>query len=94
MLVMFEGEQMANWSSVLRLLLLAFLVSSEERIAPKRSVQILILTGGLLLLTVIFAWFFQEQIGKSFLNIAIVVFVVFVLVARSVGAVIDLRNKS
>ena len=91
---MFEGEQMTNWSSVLRLLLLAFLVSSKERSAHKRPVQILMLTGGLLLLTVIFAWFFQEQIGKSFLNIAIVVFVVFVLVARSVGAVIDLRNKS
>ena len=85
---------MANWSSVLRLLLLAFLVSSEERIARKRPVQILMLTGGLLLLTVIFAWFFQEQIGKSFLNIAIVVFVVFVLVARSIVALIDLRNKS
>ena len=85
---------MANWSSVLRLLLLAFLVSSEERIARKRPVQILMLTGGLLLLTVIFAWFFQEQIGKSFLNTAIVVFVVFVLVARSIVALIDLRNKS
>ena len=69
-------------------------MSSEERIAPKRSVQILMLTGGLLLLTVIFAWFFQEQIGKSFLNIAIVVFVVFVLVARSIFALNDLRNKS
>jgi len=52
------------------------------------------LTGGLLLLTVIFTWFFQEQIGKSFLNITIVVFAVFVLVARSIVALIDLRNKS
>ena len=84
---------MANWSSVLRLLLLAFLVSSEERIARKRPVQILMLTGRLLLLTVIFAWFFQEQIGKSLLNIAVVVFVVFVLVARSIFALIDLRDK-
>jgi len=85
---------MANGSSVLRLPLLAFLVSSEERIVPKRSVQILMLTGGLLLLTVIFAWFFQEQIGKSFLNIAIVAFFVFVLVARLVGTAIHMRNKS
>jgi O-antigen ligase len=91
---MFEGEQMTNWSSVLRLLLLTFLVSSEDRIDRKRSVQILMLTGGLLLLTLIFAWFFQEQIGKSFLNIAIVVFVVFFLVARSIVYLIDLRNKS
>jgi len=52
------------------------------------------LTGGLLLLTVILAWFFQEQIGDSFLNIAIVVFVVFVLVARSIFGLIDLLNKS
>jgi len=85
---------MANLSSVYRLLLSKLLVSSEERIARKRPVQVLMLTGGLLLLTVIFTWFFQEQIGKSFLNITIVVFAVFVLVARSIVALIDLRNKS
>ena len=69
-------------------------MSQEDRISTKRSVQILMLTGGLLLLTVICAWFFQEQIDKSFLNTAIIVFVVFVLVARSIFAFVDLRNKS
>lgn len=52
------------------------------------------LTGGLLLITVIFAWVFQEQIGKSYLNIVIVAFIVFVLVARLVGAAIYMRSKS
>ena len=69
-------------------------MSSEERLERKKSVQILMLTGGLLLSTVVLAWLFREQIGKSFLNIAIVVFVVFVLVARSIVGLIDLRNKS
>lgn len=69
-------------------------MSSKERIESKRSVQILMLTGGLLLLTVIFVWFFQEQIGKSFLNIAIVVFAVVVLVARSIFAFFALHNKN
>jgi hypothetical protein len=69
-------------------------VSAKERIESKRSIQILMLTGGLLLLTIILVWFFQEQIGKSFLNIAIVVFAMFVLVARSIFALIGLRNKS
>jgi hypothetical protein len=68
-------------------------MSSEDRSATKRSVRILMLAGGLLLLTVMFAWFFQEQIGKSSLNIAILVFVVFLLVARSIIALIVLRNK-
>jgi hypothetical protein len=90
---MFEGEQIVKWSSMLRLLLLAFLMSSEDRIETKRSVRILILTGGLLLLTVFFTWFFQEQIGKSLLNIGIVIFVVFLLVARLIIALIVLRNR-
>ena len=85
---------MANVSSVLRLVLLAFLASSKERIFPKRPAQILLLTGGLLLLTVIFAWFFQEQIDNSFLIIAILAFIVFLLVARVVIPLINLRNKS
>jgi len=68
-------------------------MSSEERIANNRSVQILMFTAGLILLTVIFVWFFQEQIDKSFLNTAIVVFVVFLLVARFIIGLIDLLNK-
>jgi O-antigen ligase len=88
------GSKMPNWSFLLRLLLSACLASSEERLEHKKSVQILMLTGGLLLLTVVLAWFFQEQIGKSFLNIAIVVFIVFVLVARLVGAAIYMRTTS
>jgi len=43
---------------------------------------------------VILAWFFKEQIGKSFLNIAILMFVISVLVVRSIVTVIDLLNKS
>ena len=70
------------------------MISSKESIARKRSVQILILTCGLLLLIVLFAWFFQEQIGKSFLNIAILMFVMSVLVVRSIVTLIDLRKKS
>jgi hypothetical protein len=84
---------MANWSFVLRFLLSARLNCSEENLERKKSVRILILTGGLLLLTVILVWLFQEQIGKSFLNNAIVVFAVFVLVARSLFVLIHLRNK-
>ena len=68
-------------------------MSPEERIANNRSVQILMFTDGLLLLTVIFVWFFQEQIDKSFLNTAIVVFVVFLLVSRFIIGLIDLLNK-
>ena len=85
---------MTNLTNSLKLFLLAFLVSSEDRLARKRSVKILMLTGGLLLLTVVFAWFFQEQIGKSYLNIAILLFVVFVLVARSIVTLIDLRARA
>ncbi len=69
------------------------MISSKESIARKRSVQILMLTCGLLLFLVIFAWFFQEQIGKSFLNIAILMFVMSVLFVCSIVTLIDLRNK-
>ena len=65
-------------------------MSSTMRITNKRSIQILMLIGGLLLLTVIFAWFVQEQLDKSFLNIALLAFIVFLLVARFVGGVIDM----
>ena len=85
---------MANWSSLLSLHLLAFLMSSEDKIANKKSVKILILTGGLLLFVVIFASLFQEQIGKSFLNVVVVAFIAFVLVARLVVGLIDLHHKS
>lgn len=80
---------MASWSLTLRFLPLKLLASSEERIARKRPVKILMLTGGLLLLTLVFTWFFQEQIGKTFLSTAILVFIVFVLVARSIVALIE-----
>ena len=69
-------------------------MSSTQRIASKKSGQILMLIGGLLLLTIILVWAFQEQIGKSWLNVTIVVFVVFVLVARAIFSLIDLRNTA
>ena len=68
-------------------------MSYKERVARKRSVRILMLTGGLLLLTVSLAWFFQDQLGKSFLNIAVLVFIVFLLVARFIIGVIDMRAR-
>jgi hypothetical protein len=63
------------------------------RIANKRSVKILMLIGGILLLTVVLAWFFQEQLGKSFLNIALLTFIAFLLVARFIGGMIDMRSR-
>ena len=68
-------------------------MSSGIRIADKRSVKILVLIGGLLLLTVVLAWFFQEQLGESFFNIVLLTFIAFLLVARFVGGVIDKRAR-
>ena len=68
-------------------------MSSKERTVSKRSFQILMLTGGLLLLTVILAWFLQKQVGKSFLNIAVLAFIVFVLVSGFVIGAIDMSVR-
>ncbi len=85
---------MVNWFSTLDSFLLVFLMNCEVKNTPKKSVNILIFTGGLLLLTVIFAWFFQEQLSESFLSIAILAFFVFVLVVRSIYGLINLRYKT